>query len=45
MGGMAGLRFSNVSDGSSPKRVKLSDSKHLDEKSSNYQNPRGWQNR
>lgn len=45
MGGMAGLRFCSVSVGLSSKRIKLSDSKHLYEKTSNYQNPRRWQNR
>jgi len=42
---MAGLRYSSVSVGSSLTRVKLSGGKHLDEKNSSYQNPRGWQNR
>lgn len=41
---MPGSRFSNVDIGLSLTRLKLSDSKHLDEKNNNYQNPRGWQN-
>lgn len=44
MRGMSGFRFSNVGIGLSLTRLKLSDSKHLDEKNNNYQNPRGWPN-
>lgn len=43
MRGMSGFRFSNVDIGLSLTRLKLSDSKHLDEKNNNYQNPRDGQ--